>query len=116
MSARRANALMTVLVALVVISAMGAELLRTLLVRQHSARQSLEQRQAQLLAESAVERAFVALRRSPDYRGETWPASQRPSCQAEIVVEEQTIVVTARVGEGQHRTTTRLSVVRGDKP
>jgi hypothetical protein len=112
---RRATAMVMALVALVVTSAISVEMVRTASLYRSADRDLLLRRQAQLLAEGAVERAMIAHAASPKYAGETWEPEQRadegarstayPIFLAEINVsaDSERIIVKASVGESETR-------------
>jgi hypothetical protein len=64
--------LVVALVCLLLVAAIGASLVRTLLLQHRQRLQERHQLQALWLAESAVQRAVARLAESADYRGETW--------------------------------------------
>ena len=77
-SPRRGSTLIFAFVALLIVSMLGASLIRTVtLSRQQLQRETLHT-QAVLLAESGAARAIARLNASSDYTGETWsvPAEQ----------------------------------------
>lgn len=112
---RRATAMVMALVALVVTSAISVEMVRTASLYQSADRDLRLRRQAQLLAEGAVERAMIAHVASPEYVGEVWQPEQRaeegarstayPIFQVEINVpaDGERILVKASVGESETR-------------
>ena len=67
--------LVGVLVGLLVIALMAASLVRAVMAHQRHSRVVEQKLQAFWLAESAADKARAALRRSTDYRGETWNVS-----------------------------------------
>jgi len=128
MKPRRASAMIVVLVAVTVVSVIGVELLRAVVMREQSARSLLKRRQAQMLAESALERGLLLQKASPDYKGELWqpattsspsslPRGEGESWEAEIVVEDNLLTVEARVGQGSRRAAYRVQrSIQGESP
>jgi type II secretory pathway component PulK len=94
---RNGATLVAVLVCLIVITALGAALLRTIVRRHRQMRQQQTQLQAIWLAQSALDRAVVQLHASPDYTGETWRVA------AEQIGGDKTGAATIRIEavEGQ---------------
>ena len=71
-SPRRGSTLIFAFVALLIVSMLGASLIRTVtLSRQQLQRETLRT-QAVLLADSGAARAIARRKASPDYTGETW--------------------------------------------
>jgi len=64
--------LAVVLIGLLVVMLVGAELTRAIVLHHRQMRVSESRQQSFWLAESAVQRAALALGKSPDYKGETW--------------------------------------------
>lgn len=69
----RGAALIVTIVCLVVIAALGASLLRSLVAEHRQSQRRRDQMQAFWLAESAVQRGAVRLAAAADYAGEDWP-------------------------------------------
>ncbi|QDU29858.1 hypothetical protein ETAA8_49740 [Anatilimnocola aggregata] len=69
---RRGAAILVAIVLLVVVVTIMGIVLRQVATSQRMTRQQSWELQAQLLAESAIDRALVQLERNQEYRGETW--------------------------------------------
>lgn len=114
---RRASALMVALIALVVTGLVAGELLRLVILQERASRDTVSRRQAQILAQSALDRALLMVESSPDYSGETWDASAAPQpMQAEINVIDKRIEIVARVGSSPRGAAYRLDHILGEKP
>ena len=68
----RGMALPLVLVCIVLAMALGATLVKAVLLQHRHTQLIDQQHQSLWLAESAVQRALFKLQHSPEYRGETW--------------------------------------------
>jgi Tfp pilus assembly protein PilV len=69
---RTGAAVLVAMICLLVVSMLGASLLKVASVQRQQLRQSQRRLQAQWLAESGLERASARLRANLDYAGETW--------------------------------------------
>lgn len=83
---RRGIALLSTMVCVVILSAVAASLVRSVLAQMREADRRAEQVQADALAQSALERGFQQLATNPAYTGEVWTPQipGAPSMKAEI--------------------------------
>ena len=124
-SPRRGSTLIIAFAALLIVSMLGASLIRTVtLSRQQLQRETLRT-QAVLLADSGAARAIARLKASPDYTGETWsvPAEQLSTGRTAFVLiivapdtahpEQTLIAATAEYPQGSPtaiRVTKRMTI------
>lgn len=110
---RRGAILVVAIVVMLVLSLLGAEIVRTLVLTQRHADRLQSQSQAFWLAESALDRARAQLAASGDYAGETW--------QPEVASKENgdapaaSKVTIAIEGEGADRVV-RVEAIYPDDP
>ncbi len=88
---RRGLVSVTMLIGLIILGLVAASLLKVAIARRSAAKSEENQRQAELLIDSAVARAAARLDANPDYAGDVW----------EIAAEEL-------VGRGSARITTQV--------
>ena len=69
---RRGIALLSTMVCVVILSAVAASLIRSILAQSREADQQAVQLQADALAQSALDRGFQQLTANPAYTGEVW--------------------------------------------
>lgn len=74
-SRRRGAAMMVALVVVTLVGILSVACLRECLRHDRQLRRENDARQAQWLAESALQRARAAIAKNADYRGETWKVS-----------------------------------------
>jgi Tfp pilus assembly protein PilX len=97
----RGAAMIVTIVCLVVIAALGASLLRSLVAEHRQALRRHDQLQAFWLAESAVQRGVARLAAAPDYAGEDWRVEI--GARGRRVPARTTIRVEAVTGDAQAR-------------
>ncbi len=71
-SHRRGSAIVMTIIALLITTAICMSLTKTLTLRHARHEQQFWKHQAELLSQSALDRAVQQLKQSPDYTGETW--------------------------------------------
>src|SRR5262245_52332864 len=71
-AARRGSGLVIALVTLLVVTSIMASIMHALLIELRQTRQTVNEVQAQWLADAAVERGAARLAAQPNYDGESW--------------------------------------------
>lgn len=107
---RRGLIAVAVLITLIVLGLILGVLLRTALIRRVSQAKVERRLQAEALARSAVERAWVRLAASPEYPGETWELS------AEDLGKRDSAVVSIKIERVEGKPDRRRIVVQADYP
>jgi Tfp pilus assembly protein PilV len=109
-SQRRGIVIVPVIVCVVIVMLISGALLRMVLMERRQARIEERRLQADWLAESGLERAWVRLASNADYRGETWQVA------AEVLGGSQDGSVTIAVERVEGQPSRRLVRVRADYP
>lgn len=100
---RRAAVLIIAMVVLLVLTLLGGELVRTMVLAQRRSQRQDAQTQALWLAESGVARALVQLEADAEYDGETWQPTIDQHASGESRQAKVTIVVETAADSRQVR-------------
>ncbi|MEZ6069523.1 MAG: hypothetical protein R3C10_04440 [Pirellulales bacterium] len=101
---QRGVALMFVLIAVVVVTALGAALVRAMLIEIRQSRIDEWAVQADWLVTSGAQRAAAQLAADPDYRGETWQIAAAELDGRHAAVVEIAVHRSADVSDGSDAT------------
>jgi hypothetical protein len=115
---RRGLTAAAVLVCLMVVTLVSGVLVKLGVAYRDQIRNQERRLQAELLAESGVDRAFARLAAKPDYTGERWEISAEALGQPAALAPEKgpSAVVTIRVDRPSAQGETRIVRVQADYP
>lgn len=98
---RPAAILVVAMVVLLVLSLLGAELVRTIVLAHHRSRNQQRQTQAVWLAESGIARGLAQVSSDPDYGGETWQPVPAEAARDEEPLKSKVIITIEKTDAGR---------------